>query len=295
MTEQSKIPAKEEIALITGASSGIGYALLILLLEQGYRVVGTARSASMQRFAALGLCENERLLLLPLDVTSAEERVRVIDTIRARWGDVDILVNNAGISYRAVLEHVTEADALNQLRTNFLAPMELARLVLPAMRKKRAGRIINISSVGGMMAMPTMGSYSASKFALEGASESLWYELRPWGISVVLVQPGFVHSNAFKHVYWTEEGKAALQQKGDYLAYYDEMGKFIERLMKFTRATPASVARKVIHAIESRDPPLRLAATADAVFFGILRRFLPRRFYHSLLYRSLPGVKHWAP
>ena len=91
---------------------------------------------------------------------------------------------------------------------NFRSPMELTRLVLPGMRAKRAGRIITVSSVGGMMAMPTMAAYSASKFALEGAHEALWYEVRPWGIRVSLVQPGFVHSDGFQKVRYTTQERS---------------------------------------------------------------------------------------
>ncbi len=96
-------------------------------------------------------------------------------------GGVDVLINNAGVAYRSVVEHVSERERLQQMGINFRAPMELTRLVLPYMRSRRAGRIINVSSMGGMMAMPTMAVYSASKFALEGATESLYYEVKPWG------------------------------------------------------------------------------------------------------------------
>lgn len=125
----------------------------------------------------------------------------------ARWGGVDVLVNNAGVAYRAVVEHVTEEDRLRQFGVNFLGPMEMVRLCLPSMRKKRAGRIINVSSVSGMMAMPTMGVYCASKFALEGASEALWYEVKPWNIRVTLVQPGFINSDSFQNTRTTPKSR----------------------------------------------------------------------------------------
>src|SRR5690606_2444621 len=133
--------------------------------------------------------------------------------------------NNAGLAYRAVVEHVNETERRAQLDVNFRAPMELIRLVLPHMRARRAGRILNISSVGGMMAMPTMGIYSASKFALEGMTEALWYEVRPWNIKVSLVQPGFIRSRSFERTRYTDLSEPASRQVDDpYFTHYQHMG-----------------------------------------------------------------------
>lgn len=181
-----------KVVLITGASVGLGLSLARRLMAGPYRLVLTARRDSLARFAAEGIEQSEHVLIRPLDILVAEERRQLIDEIAQRWGGVDVLVNNAGFAFRSVLEHVQQEDLLQQMLTNFWAPMELVRLVLPSMRARRAGKIINISSVGGMMAMPTMSVYSASKFALEGASESLYYEVRPWNISVTLIEPGFI-------------------------------------------------------------------------------------------------------
>ena len=211
--------------------------------------------------------------------------------MQAVWGGVDILINNAGISYRSVVEHMTDKDELLQLNTNFLAPMALARLVLPRMRKRRWGHIINVSSVSGMMAMPTMGSYSASKFALEGATEALWYEMKPWNVRVTLVQPGFVRSNSFKKVYFSEAAKRAHSNRDDYAEYYNQMGPFIQRLMERALATPESIADQIIKTITCRDRRLRVPVTYDSYIFSMLRRLLPHRFYHWFLYYNLPGVK----
>lgn len=198
MDEGKKWP----VVLVTGASVGIGLALVHALRKtRRYRVVATARAASLDRLRAAGIDEDECTLLRPLDVTSQEQCRRTIEEVAVHWQGVDILINNAGISYRAVVEHLCEEDLFKQLAVNFIGPMQLIRLVLPYMRSQREGRIINVSSVGGMMAMPTMGAYSASKFALEGASEALWYEVRPWNIKVTLVQPGFVRSDSFERVY----------------------------------------------------------------------------------------------
>ena len=179
---------------------------------------------------------------------------------------------------------------------NFLAPMGLTRLVLPGMRSKRAGHVINISSVGGMMAMPTMAVYSASKFALEGSTEALWYEVRPWNIAVSLVQPGFIHSESFEKVRFTSLSKrSARDEHAAYHAHYENMAPFIARMMRLSRSTPEKVARKVRWTMEQSRPPLRVPATWDAHAFSLLRRLLPRGLYHKVLYWNLPRVRSWGP
>lgn len=280
--------------LITGASTGIGLALARRLLATTDRdLVLTARRESLGRFERAGITESERVTLLALDVTSAADRRAVVEALE-ETGGVDVLVNNAGVAYRAVVEHVREEDRLRQMNVNFRSPMELIRSVLPGMRARGAGRIINISSVSGMMAMPTMAVYAASKFALEGATEALWYEVRPFGIHVTLVQPGFVRSDGFTHVRSTELSEGAQRGSDAYHAHYRHMSAFVARLMDRAWATPGSVARVVARTIARRRPPLRVLATPDAWFFHWLRRLLPRRAYHALLYRALPGIREWG-
>ena len=281
--------------LVTGASAGIGLELAKLLQDGPHRLALTARSSSLERFAEHGLVSNERVLLLPLDVTSDEQRRAAILAVEERWGGVDVLVNNAGISYRAVAEHVTESERLAQLAANFLGPMELIRLVLPHMRQQRYGRIINVSSVGGMTAMPTMSIYSASKFALEGASESLWYEMRPFGVRVSLVRPGFINSDGFRKVRFTAQARRALVDSSDaYHAHYVNMDELIASLMTLTFYTPKDVAETILDVIEHKNPPLWVAGTLDAQLFDFLRRVIPSGLYHRLLYAGLPRIWRWG-
>jgi NAD(P)-dependent dehydrogenase (short-subunit alcohol dehydrogenase family) len=282
--------------LITGASTGLGLAIARALTKTEYRVYLTSRSNSLPRFGIHEVRESDHVRIRPLDVTSAEQRAAIVEEAERDWGGIDMLINNAGITYRAVVEHVTEEERIAQMDVNFRSPMELIRLVLPGMRKKSAGRIITMSSVGGMMAMPTMAAYSASKFALEGAHESLWYEVRPWGIKVSLVQPGFIDSDGFQKVRHTSESDRSERELADpYHEHYVNMAPFIARLMKSSRATPDSVARVVLRTMRRRNPPLRVPATFDAFAFSLLRRILPRNAYHRLLYRMLPKVDTWGP
>lgn len=282
--------------LITGASTGVGLATAKLLLATNqYHLILTARQESLARFSEQEIFESDKVWIRPLCVQNSKERRLVVDEIDQKLGGVDILINNAGIAYRSVLEHVQENERLHQMHVNFIGPMGLMRLVLPTMRKKKAGKIINISSVGGMMAMPTMAIYSASKFALEGASESLYYEVKPWNISVTLLEPGFIRSDGFNKVPYTEESCAAADDpKLPYQRHYKHMSEFISRMMKLSPATPESVAKKILWLVKHPNPPLRVTATFDALLFDLFRRFAPRRFYHWLLYKNLPNIKEWG-
>ena len=284
------------VVLVTGATTGIGAALAGLLVQTNYRVVLTARASSMDRFEGMKLPCSERLLLRPLDVANQQQAADLVEEIDGRWGGVDILVNNAGVCYRSVMEHAARDEENHQFQVNYFGPMGLVRLVLPGMRAKRGGHIINLSSVGGMMAMPTMGLYSASKFALEGASEALWYELKPWGIKVTLVEPGFVHSSSFKNVLYSTLARSSLEDSSSpYHCYYVHLTTFIERMMCLSPTTPEHIAAKIIRILGSKRPPLRVSATWDAVVFSMMRRVLPQRIYHQLLYLGLPRVKSWVP
>ena len=281
--------------LVTGASSGLGLALARRLLRTEHRLVLTARKESLPRFARAGIVESERLRIRALDVTVLEQRLGLVEEIGREWGGVDVLVNNAGQMYRAVLEHLSDIEQFVQLDVNYLAPMDLVRLVLPHMRAQRFGKILNVSSVGGMMAMPTMAAYSASKWALEGATEALYYEVKPWNIQVSLVQPGFVRSESFRKVRFTDQSSRSRDDVHEaYHEHYEEMGPFIARMMELAQATPDHVARKIVKVMHQRRPPLRAPATLDAYLFSGLRRFMPRRTYHWLLYRALPRVSRWG-
>ncbi len=284
------------VILVTGCSSGIGLAMARMLwsLPQ-YRVIVTARAKSLKNLSGETFKNSDRFWIRPLDITSEQERNILFQEIESQWQGVDILVNNAGISFRSVIEHMDRESELLQIDTNYLGPLALIRLALPYMRKQGRGKIINVSSVSGMLAMPTMGSYSASKFALEGASESLWYEMKPLGINVTLVQPGFVHSNSFQNIYRPPKAMScSIDDHGPYCDYYSSMDPFIEKMMHLSMTTPEKIAKVVLRVIRRENPPLRMPATLDAWVFQILRRITPRAIFHKILYSFLPGHSQWA-
>lgn len=284
------------VILVTGCSSGIGESIAELLVSmRRYRVVVTARAESLDKIKQK--YQNEKstdVLVLPLDVTNETSRNDCVRYVINMYGAIDILVNNAGICYRSVMEEMTYEDERLQMETNYLGPASLMRAVLPYMRRKGRGKIINISSVSGMLAMPTMASYSASKYALEGASEALWYEARPFGISVSLIQPGFVRSKSFERVRFTSESTASRVSKRPYTNVYRSMEPFIARLMENGLATTDSVAELVYNVIRTQDPPLWIPASFDAEFFYYLRRIFPRRLLQPFLFMCLPRAHTWG-
>lgn len=286
----------KRVILLTGVSSGIGLALAkkLLALKQDY-VIATVRAQSRSALEKNGIKQTSLFWIREMDVTSDNDRKRVIAEIKEKLGRIDVIINNAGISYRAVVEHMSEEDELKQISTNYLGPIGLIRHALPIMRNQQSGKIINVSSVSGMMSMPTMSSYSASKWALEGATEALWYEMKPWNIQVSLIQPGFIHSDSFKNVYKPKCNEEPYKQVRDpYHHYYENMTPFIEKMMRLSRTTADDVADVIIDVMNSKSPKLRVAGTFDARVFYILRRILPRRFYHYMLYKFLPKIKEWA-
>lgn len=285
---------KLPIILVTGCGSGIGLALAEQLYKKNcYRVIITARKNSIA-FLKEKFIESENFLIRELDVINEVERTKLIDEIVARWSGVNILINNAGISYRAVVEHMSVDEEQHQFATNYFGPVGLIRAVLPHMRKLGRGKIINVSSVSGMLAMPTMGSYSASKYALEGLSEALWYELKPLGINVCLIQPGFVRSKSFLNVKYSVLSSPQHDTEAVYADYYQNMTPFIERLMKLSLTSPTDVALRILKVIEKKNPPLWIPATLDAMIFYYLRRFVPRFILLNLLFAVLPNARKWA-
>jgi NAD(P)-dependent dehydrogenase (short-subunit alcohol dehydrogenase family) len=178
---------EKKVAIVTGASSGIGKAAAVKFLEMGYTVHAAAR-----RLHAMKDIEAEGGILHQVDLRKAEEITAFANNVIAATGRVDVLVNSAGYGFFGAIEDVPMTAAKEQLEVNLFAVAEMIQAVLPVMRKQRSGKILNISSTGGKSALPLGGWYHASKFALEGLSDSLRGEVRPFGIDVVVVEPGGV-------------------------------------------------------------------------------------------------------
>lgn len=285
------------VVIVTGCGSGIGFELAQLLKSKNqHNVIATCRAHRIDQLKQ-EMTETPHFKIRVLDITDEKNIYQLVHDICAEWGRVDVVVNNAAVCYRGVVEHMDSESEMRQLKTNYLGPMALIRAVLPIMREQRSGQIINISSVSGILAMPTMGSYSASKHALEGATESLWYETQPFGINVNLIELGFIKSDAFRNVILSNKAQMSSLIDGPHSEYYSSMTPFIERLMSLSLTSSRSAASRILKIIEKNSNRLRFAGTPDVLIFSLLKRILPsswqNRLFYSLLPQSIKWGGHW--
>lgn len=242
---------------ITGSSSGFGQAFAEHALAQGHNVVATARR--IETLEGIVAKAPDRVLALKLDVTRPEDAKAAVDAAIARFGRIDVLVNNAGYGIVGAFEETPDDELRAQMETNFFGAMNVTRAALPALRAQRGGAIVNISSLGGQLSFAGFSAYSASKFALEGASEALALEVAPFGIKVMIVEPG---------QFRTAFAGAGLRHMPQIDAYRDVVGGTREfaREMDGTQAgDPAKAAAAVETALDADKTPLRLQLGADAV------------------------------
>ncbi|WP_158803460.1 MULTISPECIES: oxidoreductase [unclassified Acidisoma] len=242
---------------ITGTSSGFGRAFAEHALAQGYNVVATARQVST--LEALANSAPDRVMAVPLDVTRPDDAAAAIIAAVARFGRIDVLINNAGYGVVGAFEETPDAEFRALMETNFFGAMHVTRAALPTLRAQRGGAIVNISSLGGQLSFAGFSAYSATKFAIEGASEALAQEVAPFGIKVLIVEPG---------QFRTSLAGQAMRHMPVMSAYGDIVGgtRLFAREMNGTQSgDPRKAAAAIEAALNAPDTPLRLQLGADAV------------------------------
>ena len=242
---------------ITGASSGFGDAFARHAVAQGYNVVATARDPS--RLAAIAALAPERVLVHRLDVTQPDEAKAAIEAAVARFGRIDVLINNAGYGIVGAAEETPEAELRAQMETNFFGAVAVTQAALPILRGQQSGAIVNISSLGGQLSFAGFSAYSASKFALEGYSEALAGEMAPFGVKVLIVEPGEFRTNL---------AGAAMKHMPILPAYAEIVGgtRDFARGMDGTQSgDPRKAAAAIDAALAAETTPLRLQLGQDAV------------------------------
>ena len=274
--------SETKTVLVTGASSGIGLATALYLAEKGYAVIGTSRS--MDRLDQLQEGAAKKGLQvsgLELDINSDLGVKAVLPELLAET-EVHALVNNAGYSLWGPLEGVSMDQLRAQFETNFFAAARMIKAVLPAMTQRRSGTIVNMSSILGRMGTPFNGAYVASKFALEGLSESLRVELWPLGVRVALVEPGLFNTDLHDNQIIGERAES------EDLPYRSYMTSYRERRVRYVRfaSDPVQVARVVHKIVRSRRPRFRYAVGTEAVSGIMGARLLPERIFQALLSRA---------
>ena len=261
----------KKVILITGVSSGFGKEIAKQLSDAGYIVYGTMRK--VQDFEP-GVNVIYMDLLNPLSVTEG------VKTIIEKENRIDILINNAGMHTGGPLETLPQAYIRNQFETNFFGLAELTRQVLPFMRKQRGGKIINISSIGGLMGLPFQGYYSASKFAVEGFSEALRMEVKQFNIKVVVVNPGDFHTNNTAN----RRGFLASDTESDvYTAQFQKSLSIIET-DENKGWNPAILARKMVKIVNCNNPRQRyVIASFDQKLAVFIKKILPEKLFSKIL------------
>ena len=253
------------VALVTGASSGIGKAAALALVDAGFEVVGTSRNTS-------GVAPLDGVTFLDLDVTSDESVSTAVGRVIERFGRIDVLVNNAGTGAAGAAEESSVAQDQRVFDINFFGLVRMTKAVLPHMRAAGKGRIINISSVLGLVPAPYMASYAATKHAIEGYSESVDHEVREHGIRVLLVEPGYTRTGF--------DAKAI--QPDAPLPTYAVQRHVFDGVMARAMADgdePAIVAKAIVAAATDPKPKLRYTAGPAAGRVSVLRRFVPTRVF----------------
>jgi NAD(P)-dependent dehydrogenase (short-subunit alcohol dehydrogenase family) len=243
--------------LITGASSGLGKALAEHVLAQGDQVVATA--SSTQATTELAARYPETALAVKLDVTDAEDRAAGVRAAQERFGGIDILVNNAAIDFVGALEEQEESDYRRLFEVNFFGAVALTRAVLPGMRGRRSGIIVNVSSMDGLASLPANGYYSASKFALEGFTEALWQEIEPIGLHAMIIQPGSFRTGIENRT------RASGEAIGDYAATAGAFRAMMSNLTPEMFPGDPERAAEVIHqAVSGSELPHWVVLGSDA-------------------------------
>ena len=248
----------ERVWLLTGASRGIGSEIAQAVLASGDKLVATART--MSGLAHLGSSEN--LLSTVLDVEDPHQAIAAVEAGVARFGKIDVVVNNAGISLVGAVEETSAEEVERLFRTNVFGVLNVTRAVLPGMRQRRSGHLINISSVAGYSGYMGFGVYSSTKFAVEGLSEALHLELAPLGIHVTIVEPGFFRSDILDH------SKSLLEAPIRYADYDGTAGVvrgIVPGLSHHQPGDPAKLARALLELVNADTPPLRLPLGPDTL------------------------------
>lgn len=268
----------KKVVLITGASSGIGKETAKLMVERGFTVYGVSR-----RIEKMADLEKLGVRLIQIDLTQEDSIVDAVNRILAREKAIDILVNNAGYGSYGALEDLPMNDARHQFEVNIFGLARLIQLVLPPMRKQQSGRIINVSSIGGSFGEPHGAWYHATKFALEGLSDSLRMELAQFGIDVVIIKPGAILTE------WNTIARNSLLEVSGRSAYKDLAHKHFKMLENADAqgSKPIVVAKSILGAATASKPKTRYSVGKGAKMLLFIHRILPDRMFDKLMLGSI--------
>ena len=253
--------ANQKIAVVTGSSSGIGLETAIHLAKNGFKTYATMRNTNKSdTIKQRSQSENLPIEILQLDVTDDESVKNAINIIVKKEGQIDVLVNNAGYAILGAVEDLSPEEIRDQFETNVFGVYRTTQAVLPTMRKQKNGRIITIGSIAGFTGMPIASAYVASKFAVEGFTESLKHEVSPFGIHACVIEPGVIKTHIMEK---TPVAKKSVENSA-YSEITQAIGKTMGEMMENQSSPPSVVAEAVLKAATTENPETRYTAGEDA-------------------------------
>lgn len=258
----TKGTARQKTVLITGATDGLGRAAALLLAQRGYRVFAAGRSAE-KRAQLDALAQEKKLPLetLQLDVCDDTSVERAVSEVFTKAGAIDYLINNAGVNFTAAVEDLRLEDWRRQFETNFFGVLRVTQAIVPHMRERRSGRIVMMSSVSGFVTAPTQGAYSSSKFALEAMSNALRLELYPFGVQVILIEPGYIVTGIQQAALELSKSYLGQMNTGPYAPLYARFFASVTGARAKSKSSPDDCARVILGAMEAPSPKVRYLVT----------------------------------
>jgi NAD(P)-dependent dehydrogenase (short-subunit alcohol dehydrogenase family) len=280
----------KKVAVVTGSSTGIGFETALLLARSGFHTYATMRDLKKSKnMVEIANAENLPLEVLQLDVNDDTSVKGAIGKIAAENNRIDVIVNNAGYGLFSPLEDVTLDQVREQFETNFFGAIRVMHEVIPTMRRQRNGTIVNVSSLVGRVGLPLSSAYVATKFALEGLSESMIYELNEFGINIILIEPGVIKTNFLENL---KTADTTIKSESPYADLVDRTTKEFGKMMK-TNSSPKIVAEVVLNAITSKDPEFRYVVGDDAKSIMNIRKNSSEKEFENWVYENVLQKKRY--
>jgi NAD(P)-dependent dehydrogenase (short-subunit alcohol dehydrogenase family) len=273
-----------KVAVVTGSSTGIGFETALLLARSGFNTYASMRDFKKSKnIAEIAKKEDLPLTVVQLDVKDDISVKDAISKIIAESKRIDVLVNNAGYGLFSPLEDVTLDQVKDQFETNFFGAIRVMHEVIPTMRRQRNGTIINVSSLVGRIGLPVSSAYVATKFALEGLSESMRYELNEFGINIILIEPGVIKTNFIENL---KTADTTLKSESPYADLVDRISKEFGKMMN-NSSSPKLVAEAILHAITSKEPKIRYVVGDDANSMMKIRENSTDKEFENWVYENI--------
>jgi len=273
-----------EVALITGCSSGIGYETALILARNGYRTFATMRNAKKSN-SLLRTTEEEKLPLevIELDINDGMSIEKAVSQVKNEEKRIDILINNAGYGLVGFFEDLSLDEIRDQFETNFFGVLNITKKIIPVMRSQKRGTIINISSGAGQVGFPGISAYVSTKFAIEGFSESLTYELSPFGIKVIIIEPGVIKTNFFGNCIISEQ---SAKTESPYSRSLEKLQKDIN-MMQEHATSPAEVAKMILQVLRTDEPKQRYIIGNDVAMILEAKKNLSDIEFKKMMMQSI--------